>query len=186
MIHQVLPAIAIELNKFLKSVFNITEDKVILSGIVNADGSIAIQETDKIILTMAGIEPERSKSETGTYVSTPRGSFTRLKPPISVNIYMLFSAYFTTENYVEGLKFLTSVIGFFQSRGGVFTPQNTPALDVGIERLVAELVPLEFRDISNLWGSLGAKYIPSILFRLKTLSIEHLTPTPEIPAINKI
>lgn len=186
MIFQVLPAIVVEINKFLKSVHNLTEDKVVLCNIVNADGSIAIQEPDKIILTMAGIEPERSKSETGGYVTTPKGNFTRVKPPISVNIYMLFSAYFTTENYTEGLKFLTSTIAFFQSRGGVFTPQNTPALGASVERLVAELVPLEFRDISNLWGSLGAKYLPSVLFRLKTLTIEHLMPTPEIPAINKI
>lgn len=170
----------------MKSVYNITEDKVIVSNLVNADGSIAIQETDKIIMTLAGVEPDRSKSDTGSYVTTPKGNFQRVKPPINVNLYLLFSAYFTPENYVEGLKFLTSTIAFFQNRGGVFNAQNTPTLDTGVERLVAELVPMEFKDISNLWGSLGAKYLPSVLFRLKTISIEYLTPTPEIPAINRV
>jgi len=186
MIHQVIHSITEELNKFYKSFYNITEDKAVMSSIVNADGSIAIQETDKIIITLAGVEPERSQSNTGTYVKNPTGSFSKRKAPVLVNLYLLITSYFTTENYTEGLKFLNTTIAFFQSRGGVFDRQNTPSLDTSIEKLSAELVPLDFRDISNVWSALGAKYLPSVLYRVKTLSIEHITPAPEIPAINKV
>ena len=73
MIDKVLSAIAKEMNNFFKSKHSITEDKVIMSNLVNADGSIAVQETDKIIMTLAGIDQERSQSNVSTYKPTARG-----------------------------------------------------------------------------------------------------------------
>lgn len=186
MIHDVVPAIVAELNRFLQSKHNLMEEKAIMSHIVNADGSMAIQEADKIIVTVTNIEAERSKSNTGTYKPTSGGGFTKVNPPVEVNIYLLFSAYFSSENYVEGLKFISSVIAFFQSRQGIFTPQNTPVLNGVVEKLNAEMISPDFRDLSNVWGGLGAKYLPSVLYRIKTLPIEHTLPAPEIPSIKSI
>jgi hypothetical protein len=189
MIHEVMPAIVQELNRFLKMKHNITEEKAVMSHIVNADGSIALQEPDKIVVTLTNIEMDRSKSNTATYEQTPRGSFTKVNPPVNVNLYLLFSAYFTNENYTEGLKFISSVIAFFQNRSGIFTVHNTPGLSnvAGVvEKFTAELLPLEYRDVSNVWSGLGAKYLPSVLYRLRTLPIEHRDPQPEIPAIKKV
>jgi hypothetical protein len=169
MIQDVVPAIVNELNRFLKSKHNISEEKAIMSHIVNADGSIAIQESDKIIVTITGIEAS--------------GGFTKINPPVEVNVYLLFSAYFTSENYVEGLKFISSVIAFFQSRQGIFSTQNTPALNGVIEKLSAEMVSPDFKDQSNVWNGLGAKYLPSVLYRIKTLPIEHVLPSAPISAI---
>ena len=56
MIHDIVPAIVNELNRFLQSKHNLMEEKAILSHIVNADGSMAIQEADKIIVTLTNIE----------------------------------------------------------------------------------------------------------------------------------
>lgn len=186
MIDKVLSAIAKEMNNFLKSKHSITEDKVIMSSLVNADGSMAVQETDKIIMTLAGIDQERSQSNVSTYKPTARGSFVKKRPAVNVNIYIVFSAYFTPENYEEGLKFISSVIAFFQSRGGNMSRENTPGLTEIIDKVTMELIPLEFREISNVWGALGAKYLPSVVYRLRTLPIEHDMPSPEIPSINKV
>ena len=183
MIHEVLPAIVHELNRFLMSKHNMTEEKAILSHLVNADGSIAVQESDKIIVTLLNIETERSKSNTGTYKATSSGGFTKLNPAVDINIYVLFSAYFSSENYVEGLKFISSVIAFFQSRQGIFSTQNTASLNGVIDRISAEMVSTELKDQSAIWAGIGAKYLPSVLYRLKTLSIEHQLPSAEIAAI---
>jgi hypothetical protein len=183
MIHEVLPAIVHELNRFLMSKHNMTEEKAILSHLVNADGSIAVQESDKVIVTLVNIEAERSKSNTGTYKSNSSGGFTKMNPAVDINIYILFSAYFSSENYVEGLKFISSVIAFFQSRQGIFSTQNTPALNGIIEKLSAEMVSTELNNQSTIWTGIGAKYLPSVLYRIKTLSIEHQLPTAEIAAI---
>ena len=184
-----MPAIVQELNRFWKKKHNITEEKAVMSHLVNADGSIAIQEPDKIVVTLTNIEMDRTKSNTASYEQNTRGNFVKVNPPVNVNLYLLFSAYFTNENYTEGLKFISSVIAFFQNRSGIFTLQNTPGLGENaalLEKFTAELLPLEYRDVSNVWSGLGAKYLPSVLYRLRTLPIEHRDPTPEIPAIKKV
>lgn len=185
MIHDVVSAVALEINRFLQSKHNITEEKVVVSHLVNLDGSVAIQEPDKIVLTLANIEADKSQSTVGTYHQTPKGGFQKVKPPININITLVFSAYFTSENYSEGLKFISSVIAFFQSRSGAFSPQNTPALSAVTDRLQAELVSLDSRELSNFWGILGSKYLPSVVYKLKTLPIRHVLPTPEIPNIRR-
>lgn len=185
MIHDAVAAIAGEINRFLQSKHNITEEKVVLSNLINIDGSIAIQEPDKIVMTLTNIEMDKSQSNVGGYKQTATGNFTKVKPPVNINITILFTAYFTSENYLEGLKFISSVVAFFQSRSGTFTPQNTPALNDIVERLQAELISLETRDLSNFWGIMGSKYLPSVIYKIKTLPIQHDLPELEIPAIRQ-
>ncbi len=185
MIHDAVAAIAGEINRFLQSKHNITEEKVVMSNLVNLDGSVAIQEPDKIVLTLTNIEMDKTTSNVGTYAQSPRGSFSKVKAPVNVNITLLFSAYFTSENYLEGLKFISSVVAFFQSRSGVFTPQNTPALNDIVDKLQAELISLETRELSNFWGIMGSKYLPSVIYKVKTLPIRHILPVPDTPVIKK-
>lgn len=185
MIHEAVAAIAGELNRFLQSKHNITEEKIVMSSIINLDGSVAVQEPDKIVMTLTNIEMDKTQSNVGGYKQTAKGSFKKVKAPINVNITILFSAYFTSENYLEGLKFISSVIAFFQSRSGLFTPQNTPAINGIVERLQAELISLETRDLSNFWGLMGSKYLPSVVYKIKTLPIKHDFLYPEIPVIKK-
>jgi len=59
MIHEIIPAIVGELNNFLSSKHQLTEEKAMMSHLVNADGSMAIQESDKIIVTLTGIETDK-------------------------------------------------------------------------------------------------------------------------------
>jgi len=132
----------------------------------------------------AGRPPVRAtQSNTAKYTQSARGTFSKVMPPVNVNVTILFSAYFTSENYLEGLKFISSTIAFFQSRSGLFNPQNTPALAGVISGLNAELISLDYRDASNLWGLLGAKYLPSVLYKVKTLPIKHEMPTPDVSVI---
>ena len=186
MIHDAVAAIAGEINRFLQSKHNITEEKVILSNLVNLDGTIAVQEPDKIILTVTNVEMDKTQSNVGGYSKTSSGAFTKVKPPVNINITILFSAYFTSENYLEGLKFIASIIAFFQFRQSTFTPQNTPEINGVFERLQAELISFDTRDLGNFWGIIGSKYLPSVVYKIKTLPIQHDVPTPEIPFIKKI
>jgi hypothetical protein len=90
-----------------------------MSNIINVDGTVAVQEPDKIVMTLTNIEMDKSQSSVGTYKQSKTGGFSKVKAPVNTNITLLFSAYFTSENYLEGLKFISSVIAFFsiQSRG---------------------------------------------------------------------
>jgi len=63
------------------------------------------------------------------------------------------------------------VIAFFQTRT-VFTPSNTPDLPPGIEQLTVEIENLTTTELSNLWGILGGRYLPSILYRFRMITID--------------
>ncbi len=185
MIHEVFEVLVNDINRFLKSKHNITEDKVVASSIMNADGSIAVQEPDKIVMVLSGIEIDRTQNKVPPYRKTQRGKFVKEVPPVNANLNVVFAAYFTSENYLEGLKFIASVIAYFQSNTGNFTPQNLPALNGIMDRFTMELLSLDPRDTNNLWGLLGSKYLPSVVYRLKSLPIRHIKPTASTPVITK-
>ena len=91
-------------------------------------------------------------------------------PPIHFNLYLMFASYFSGSNYQEGLKFISQTIGFFQGQN-VFTQQNSPGLDRGIEKLVMDIYNLDITELSNLWGVLSGKYLPSVLYKVRMVSV---------------
>ena len=185
MIHDLFEILADDMNRFLKSKHNITEDKVIPSNIMTPDGSVGLLEPDKIIMTLAGVEVDRSQTQTTTYKKTYKGKFVKDFPPVNLNLNIVFSSYFSNENYLEGLKFLSSVVAYFQCNANNFTPQVIPALNGVIDRFTTELVNYDTKDLGNVWSLLGAKYMPSVMYRVKSLPIKYVKPTPSIPVIVK-
>jgi len=163
MIYSVLNTIGEKLDFYLKNRFSLGEDKVILSNIVNQDGSLAITESDKVVLTLVNIQEETVSSRTH--------SMTNINRPINLNLYVMCSAYFIDNNYPEALKFLSAVISFFQANC-VFTHNNTPDLDINIEKLTFEIVNQDLQAQSHLWGTLGGKYLPSVLYKVRMVTIQ--------------
>jgi len=68
----------------------------------------------------------------------------------------------------------------------VFTPSNTPSLDPKIEKLSVEMVNLSTEKLNNLWATLGAKYIPSVLYKLRMLSFDSADLAEYRPAIRTV
>ncbi|MBK8747746.1 MAG: DUF4255 domain-containing protein [Saprospiraceae bacterium] len=168
MIHEVIPIIAGELKDYLESKFGSYEDVVIISNLINQDGSIAIREDNKIVVTLLNIERDGSNMNFG-------GGMIRTDMPLHINLYMLFSSYFT--DYAESLKFLSGVIGFFQGNPQFMIDDNT---------IKAELFHIDFRELSNLWTCLGAKIVPHVLFKFRTLNMDEGRIREEIPPITGI
>ena len=64
MIHNVLPIIGNELNDFLKLKYSTSEDKVIVSNLVDQDGKVSAECENKIVSFLLNIEEERSIKNT--------------------------------------------------------------------------------------------------------------------------
>ncbi len=82
---------------------------------------------------------------------------------------------------------LSAAILFFQ-KNPVFDHQLRPDLDTRIERLTLEIENLDRQDLSNLWGSLNAKYVPSVFYKVRMVSfasqdIRSLEPTVQRPQV---
>jgi hypothetical protein len=90
-----------------------------------------------------------------------------------------------TDDYVEGLKQLSYVISFFQTRN-VFTHDNSPtlaSLDPNIQRLTVELYSYSFEQLYNFWTVVGTKYLPSVLYKVKTLFFQSAEVDAVLPGI---
>ena len=92
------------------------------------------------------------------------------------------TANFSGNNYAEALKFLSGSISYFQ-RHPVLTRQTTPDMDSRIEKLVLDIENLSIQDMSNLWSSLGGKYMPSILYRIRMVTFDSDEMTGRQPIV---
>lgn len=179
MIHRVLPVLVAELNDFLRHTVSDTEDRVLLSALVDQSGALAFTGENRIICLLTGIEQER------TNLNQVRASAVLKNPPIRLNLNLLFCAYFPA-NYEEGLKFISLILYFFQ-RKRVFTTQNTPHLPEKVDKISAEIINLDQAAQHQLWRTIGARMMPAVAIKLQTITIDHdqgMVDIPEITGVN--
>jgi hypothetical protein len=180
MIHSTLEFLAEEINAFVKlKVGDPLTRRVYLSGVTNESG-IAIPD-QSLGLSLINIEEERTNKEQQSKFINAVGKVEKRNPEIQLNLYALITANFqnkapiqNTDDYAEGLKQLSYAISFFQSKN-VFTPENTPAManfDSNLKKIVVELYSYSFEQLYNFWSVVGAKYLPSVLYKVKTIQIQ--------------
>jgi hypothetical protein len=96
----------------------------------------------------------------------------------------MFAATFSGVNYPEALKFISQTIAFFQGRP-VIDHQNTPDLDPRIDKLMLDIENLNAAELSNLWGILRGTYMPSILYRMRMVTIDAGQWTAQVPGVSR-
>ena len=172
MIDKALEILANSIESYLVTLpeLNISsQDTVHLTNIVKADGNIDIP-ADSLGLSLVNVEEERVVKDQQAYKAAADGRrVAHVNPELKLNLYILIVANFNT--YETGLKFLSGAIRFFQSKY-VFTGENTPDLDPSIQKLIVDLFPLNFEQQNHLWGALGAKYLPSVMYKVRLLTIQ--------------
>ncbi len=165
MIHNVLLGLTKDLNIFLQRKMGSQENVVVLSELMNLDGTVAVTTENCIICSLLNIEQDR------TGINANFGSDNVVQNrPLNLNLYILFSAFYAPANYLEALKALSFTLLFFQGKQ-TYTPANTPNLDANIHKLVVDLVNIDLKDLSNFWTVLGAKHLPSVFYRVRMLSL---------------
>ncbi|MBW3530717.1 DUF4255 domain-containing protein [Shewanella sp. NKUCC06_TVS] len=179
MLDSCMETIAYSLNQHLKIRFQLSEDIVVISSLANQDGSVCSNVNNKIVLFITSIEKETSMVQASREISHSKYLMAK---PIFINLYIMVSANFTGSNYGESLKFISSVIAFFQVNS-VFNHQNHPDMNKGIDKIVLDIENVPIQDLSSIWGMLGAKYVPSILYKVRMITID---AKAEISRINEI
>ena len=181
MIHTSLSFITNELNEYLKLRTGTPGvDRVFLTSVATESSGVVIPDKS-LGVSLINIEEERVYKDQRTSLINSEGNVEYLNPEIKLNLYILISANFqdnlendSTDDYVEGLKQLSFIISFFQSRN-VFTQDNSPALasfDQNISKLVVELYSYSFEQLYNFWSVVGTKYLPSVLYKLKVITFQ--------------
>ncbi len=144
-------------------------------------GNIARLDTDanasqggmskKVVVTLVNIEEEKTLKNGPHYVRNGEDVQKR-NPAIFINLYILFSC--ADEDHVEALKKISRTMMFFQ-RKNVFTPQTAAAtfpVEAGVEKIILDLFTLNFEQINHLWGIMGGKYLPSVLYKARIVAVQ--------------
>jgi len=170
MISETLNFLATELNKFLNQKMGPTTDPRLLVGnIIKAfEGETGKDPVYKIFLSLINIEEDKVAKISENYTKTENAVIYK-NPPLFVNLYILIAA--NLVNYNDSLKAINFIMQFFQSQN-CFTPVSHPGLDSRISQISVDLFSLNFEQINHIWSTLGGKYLPSVMYKLRQLKIE--------------
>jgi hypothetical protein len=185
MIDKALGILADGLRNYLVHIpgLNITsQEPVALKHIVEFDGSLALPD-DSVGIFLVNIEEERVMRSQSGYFTGSDGRVSHANPEVKLNLYALVAVNFA--KYKTGLEYLSAAIRFFQGKS-VFTPDNTPEMDPAIQKLIVEMMTLNFEQQNHLWASLGAKYLPSVLYRIRMLIMQEAMAFDEQPPVSTI
>jgi hypothetical protein len=171
MIDIAISHIAAQLNQSLRRNLQVGEDLVVVSNIVEQDGTLAQHVANKLVVSLVNIERDTLPHRGNAHSGTSLGRMGQSPEPLYLNLLLMFAANFSGSNYVEALKFISATVAFFQGRP-VLDHQSSPELDPRIERLVLEIENLALSDLSNLWSILSGKYVPSVLYRVRMVAVD--------------
>ncbi|MEX6686836.1 DUF4255 domain-containing protein [Danxiaibacter flavus] len=183
MIAETLICLTDEINEFFRTKLRVTEDKVVISPIVNLEGKPAIVGENKIFVTLLNIEKE-TVIRPGLAANSINNR-TSNNAALNINLYVMAGAYFSSANYAEGLKLLSLVISFLQQKG-TFTKDNTTRLPNEIDKLIFEMESPGLDKLNNIWAMLGARYVPSVIYKVRMLTFDSSVTTEYRPQIGSL
>ena len=187
MIDQVLNTVIVLLNDHIGT----SEPDVILGNLSMVDSVQADSENsiaDHVVVSVVNIRQESTLRNMAANrqifdsSGLPRG--VARNPGIFLNIYLLIGA--NKAQYNIGLQRISQVISFFQ-RSPIFTVSEIPNLpDFGLEKIIFDLHSTDFEELNQLWGIMGGKYIPSVVYKMRLAYIDSMEEGMEIPLVKTI
>lgn len=177
-----------ELNKYfiLKQVVSTDTPRVVLGNVARAYDTETLTGSEPIsnraILSLVNIEEDRVSKQQENFVKTDLNVKYK-NPPLFLNLYMLVSV--NRNDYGQSLIWLGHILQFFQFQN-VFTPTTHPSLDSRILKLIVELYSINFEQINHLWSTLGGKYLPSVLYKVRQVTLDEDFTVSESGFIRKI
>lgn len=155
-----------------------TEGPVMLGNIATSTiaGGNNDKLNDKIVVSLVNIAEEASLKNNTAQLQRNQQHFQQY-PVVHVNLYLLFAVNF--DKYDIGINHLFRVLEFFQGNK-IFKFKNAPLPGIDateLERLenielTVELHTLNFEQLNDLWGSLGGKQLPFVLYRARLVPIQ--------------
>ncbi|MBX2826893.1 MAG: DUF4255 domain-containing protein [Flavobacteriaceae bacterium] len=145
------------------------------------DGDEFLESSSPITLSIVNIEEDTVAKVPNVYLpnTTQASSVEKFNNPAQ-NLVMsiLFTAYSQEQSstkYQDGLLKLEHVIRCFQEQH-VFYIDGTTEVDPATEdhiKIILDLESLKLSELNQLWSMLGNKYMPSVMYKLRMITIQH-------------
>lgn len=175
MIFKALSLISSQLNEYIEPIAGDAE--VVMGNIALHELPDQNELKDKIVVSVINVEEEATlKNYAGDQKIGSTISY--FHHPVHLNLYILFTANYP-QSYDTALIRLSSIIRFFQHRNSFDLQSAQPlpdTLDIADPEdmgmlLKMELYALTFEQINYLWGTLGGKQMPFILYKARLVTI---------------
>ncbi|WP_093144774.1 DUF4255 domain-containing protein [Ulvibacter litoralis] len=175
MIYETLEILMEQITTYLGTKPN-DDSVLLLENSAKLDDTTLTKIKDRVVVTLLNLEEET------TLKNIPNTEFKNGKTiyknkPVNLNLYVLFAANRTM--YEKSLISISNIIAFFQSKK-VFTQTNTPFSsgnsafdDLKEFKFVVDLYTPTFEQLNYIWGTLGGKSVPSVLYKVSILHIEN-------------
>lgn len=181
MIDKALDFLRSELNAYLK--LKTGDDKKIkLSALVDQAGSMVVPD-ETIGMMMVNAEEDRASKEQMPQTVMINGQVSFVNPELHLNLFVLFAS--NHNDHTEALKLLSHIVRFFQGKY-VFENHESPQMGEEIEKLIVDLYTIGFEQQNQLWASLGAKYMPSLVYRVRMVVINEKRAISATPAVTRL
>lgn len=188
MIYQTLEILTTQINKHLRTKTN-DDSELILENIAKQDDATITKLKDRVVVTLLNMEEESTlKNIPNTSINDGKIIYKNNK--INLNIYVLFASNRTA--YDKALISIHNIIAFFQSKK-VFTQANTPITssnslinNLKEFKFTVELFTPSFEQLNYIWGTLGGKSVPSVVYRISSIEIVSNTINETGPLITNV
>jgi hypothetical protein len=164
MLLNTMSALYTHIDDYLRRAFRLQEEIVSLQPPVKG-GQVAALD-NRLHLFLVHIERETAGGISfNTQRSAGDSHFRSSLPEWRLNVYAALAAVFGEKQYGEGLKLLSAVTAFLQAN-------NRFAVTGADEPLILEPVNLSFGELSNLWAINGNQYYPSLLCKVRNVTVD--------------
>lgn len=160
-----------------------TNSVVLVDNIAMAEqlGGTNSQLNGHVVMSLVNLQ-EETTLKNSPYYQVENGQAVYRNPPISLNLFILIAV--LHNQYDTALRLLSRVIECFHSQTDI-SVRTTPAPgNISHDlHLVPDLYSLSFEQLNHLWGSLGGKQLPSVLYRTRLVAIAAQTRQAEVATI---
>jgi hypothetical protein len=169
------------LNEYFRAAVLASEDWVVLSNVVEQDGTPVELATNKVVMLIANVQHDTTVGTWNPAAPLNSTTFGLVPPPLYLNLYLLFYANFSGKNYPQGIDMISLVLQYFQANP-CFNHDNLPGLPPQVEKLAFEISNLDPMGLNYLMSSIGTKYLPSAYYRVRMIPLSSTTLYQQVPA----
>jgi hypothetical protein len=145
------------------------------------DGDDFLPSSTPIVLSIVNIEEDTIAKDPNLYIknSAQLSSAKKYKNPAkNIVLSLLFSSYNQeqkADKYADGLVKLEHIMRCFQEQN-VFYIDGATEVDPSTTnhtKLILDMQSLKISELNQLWSVLGNKYMPSVLYKMRMITIQH-------------
>lgn len=193
MIQEALVILADQLNQYIPYSDSPVVELQNIAALDPAGDSVSTYK-DKIFLSLVNIAEEATLRNGPDYQIDKNNEVQYHNWPVHVNLFLLFAcpSELSDGNYKNSLGRLSRVVEFFQGNREFTTPELTLPAELASRsellniKLSMDLHTLTFEQVNDLWGSLGGRQFPFVMYKCRLVKLEMKRPRGEGAAITEI